>query len=614
MSGFFAVFDKAGALVGDEYRARMMDAIRDTGPDGAGTTKPRPFILLGHRKRNDTPESLSAVLPLTKGNCTLVTDLRLDNRADLLEELGGKDRGQPDSHLLLDAYLKWGCECVTHLLGEFSFALWDDLEQRLFCARDPLGDRILYYGWSGTRLVCSNEIRAVLAFPGIDDEVDELSIAHSLVRRGMFLSDTTRTMFARVAQLPPGHACTASASGLRTSRYWSIEDLESSPLPKASPAEHHQRLRAVLAEAVRCRLRGLRPVASHLSGGLDSSTVACVAAGELAARGERLICFSHVPPAGVSDPPYERRTCREEPFVEAVARQYPNITVHYVTGSTRPLLGELEFGFHYGGIAHPNYYNLPWWFEIAERARALDIGTLLTAVAGNLTISWGGVRAPRTLLRRILSIARERLRAQFRVTQARILQETSALRPDVASRLGIDRRLLGRRATRAAALGRGFQGIFRSEIVNRFGIESTEPLSDQRVVEYCLRAPSALFRDGNRTRMLVRNTMRDIVPDLILDRDSVQIQAADWASRTRSVFPWLVKSIEEVAQLEATQRLVDWQEVRRVLASGPPTDGSDLVARNVWTDKILGSLAVGRFLAWVADGRPEPSRFRSQSP
>ena len=148
MSGICGIVALDGSAPTAERLEPIMRQLRRRGPDGAhcwhgGRT------AFGHALLATTPEALVEVLPLTfaEASCTITADARLDNREVLIGKLGLSDQRRTigDGELILRAYLKWGEDCLDQLLGDFAFAIWDERQQRLFCARDPMGVRQLTY-------------------------------------------------------------------------------------------------------------------------------------------------------------------------------------------------------------------------------------------------------------------------------------------------------------------------------------------------------------------------------------------------------------------------------------------------------------------------------------
>lgn len=300
-----------------------MDAVAQYGRDSggiwlSGAAQPScPWIGLGHRLRRLTPESAHEQQPFTRGNLTLTADARIDNRAELFAELSvpSADRSlMTDCELVLLAYAKWGQDCPEHLIGDYAFAIWDADARRLFCARDHIGARPFYYYHSPTLFVFSTDIRGVLAFSGVPAEIDEIQVAQMLLSETPGYHDNAHTFFCDVMKLAFGHCLTLENGALNTKRYWRPEDI--APLTLPTVEDYANRLRELVTQAVADRIRTDLPVGAHLSGGLDSSSVAVLAARVLRERGARPpAVFSWSPPPG--PPPYTDEYAR----IDAVCRQ-----------------------------------------------------------------------------------------------------------------------------------------------------------------------------------------------------------------------------------------------------------------------------------------------------
>ena len=216
---------------------------------------------------------------------TIAADARLDDPEQLREALGLKPRDGriADAALILHAYQRWGRACVERLYGDFAFVVWDAPRRRLFCARDALGARPFYYALNAQRFAFATAMEAVLAAPGVGAELDERRVSTHLA--SPWRDFRRRTFFREVLRLAPGHTLTVDAGRLRPvrqRRWWRPEGL---PTARGGSAEEHgEGLLEELDRAVRVRLGG-GPVGVELSGGLDSSAVAVLAARELRRRG-----------------------------------------------------------------------------------------------------------------------------------------------------------------------------------------------------------------------------------------------------------------------------------------------------------------------------------------
>ena len=296
MSAICGIVELTDKPVTLEAIERLMDAVSVYGPNGSGIWR-EGSAALGHQMLHVTPESQTETLPWHDAESGLVitADAILDNRDELIDALNLKDalssvkgaEGEeiPDSLLILQAYRKWGEGCAVRLLGDFAFAIWDARARKLFCARDHIGAKAFCYYYDGVRhLVFAPEIRPLLALPNLPLLFDETAIYLLLTNRQ--LPDCEMTCYRNIRHLPPAHTLTLSASGLTLKEYWRPEDAPN--IRYQQEGAYVERLRELMQQAVRCRLRSVFPIGAHLSSGIDSSAVAVIAARQLHGTGREL--------------------------------------------------------------------------------------------------------------------------------------------------------------------------------------------------------------------------------------------------------------------------------------------------------------------------------------
>jgi len=219
-------------------------------------------------------------------------DVRLDNRTELersLSSSSGKPVGRvhelSDELLLLEAYQVWGERMLDWIAGDFAFAVWDAHQRRLFCARDQLGVRPLFYSDSPARLVVGSELKAIAAQQGVSPELDGSALGDFLLFG--YFQDTAASVFSSIRRLPPGHALSWERGRLRTYRYWSPE-LSESRIAPADP-EFGSRFEDLLRTTTSEKLRGEDRVTVLMSGGVDSTTVAAIARARHSAESARFV-------------------------------------------------------------------------------------------------------------------------------------------------------------------------------------------------------------------------------------------------------------------------------------------------------------------------------------
>ena len=254
----------------------MTAAMAHRGPDGIHNFV-RGSIALGHCMLRTTPESLEEIQPLSNEDESLVivADARVDNWEELRSELlsrGARLRTRADVELVLHAYETWGVDCISHIEGDFAFAIFDERKRELFCARDPLGNKPFHYLWTGETLAFATDVRALLALPFACQEINEDMVAEFIAGDWYAIDET---FWKGVRKLPPARILRGTAGGARVEKYWEPV-LSDRPLYKRDE-EYVEHFRALFADNVRKASRSHRPLACEVSGGLDSSSIFCMA-------------------------------------------------------------------------------------------------------------------------------------------------------------------------------------------------------------------------------------------------------------------------------------------------------------------------------------------------
>ena len=277
MSGILGFYSENNLSEHQVILDEMQSAIAHRGPDGLGHWTDGA-VAIGHQRFVTTPEAQYERSPHSnaRSNCVITADVRLDNRDELietlnLESLDSQELTDPD--LILEAYQRWGNDCPDKLLGAFAFIIWDPQRQIYFGARDHMGVKPFYYSHQEKFFAFASEIKALLRSPQISNDLDENRITSLLTSE---LNDRVRTCYVDISRLPAAHWIEFSPhSSLKIHPYWQLDPHREIQLQ--DDTEYIQTFRAIFDKAVRCRLRRQVPIGSHLSGGMDSSSIAVTA-------------------------------------------------------------------------------------------------------------------------------------------------------------------------------------------------------------------------------------------------------------------------------------------------------------------------------------------------
>jgi asparagine synthase (glutamine-hydrolysing) len=527
----------------------MLESLAHRGPDRSDLWF-RGFAGLGHRMLSTTPESLLEKVPLVSesGDIVITADARIDNRHELIAalDLGSRPCSEiPDSELILRAYGKWGESCPEQLLGDFAFAIWDEKGRTFFCARDHFGVKPFYYFLSDRAFIFASEIKGVLRLPEVPHRLNEERVADYLVP---IFEDKEVTFYRDIVRLAPAHSLTVGRHATRLRPYWSLD--RAREIRYRADEEYAEAFRETFTEAVRCRLRSALPVGSMLSGGLDSSSIVCVAQQLVKEEKRPLHTFS----ATFDDVP----ECDERQFISAVVMR-AGLRPHYVPCDRLSPLADLDNLLRQQDEVF-NAPNISMHQALCGAAKNQGIRVLLDGIDGDTTVSHGLLRLAELLstgrlralagevtqlsrhfnrnrwrmlwsygLSPLVPLSVRKIRRAFHGRNRRVRSANPTLNPDFVRRINLAERLAVPRpgCSKPARTARDDQwrritsGMFPCvfEVVDKaaavFPLELRHPFFDRRLVEFCLALPSEQKLLNGWTRMIMRRGLANTLPDTI---------------------------------------------------------------------------------------------------
>ena len=377
MCGITGILSRHGSSVDPALLLRMTNSIRHRGPDDEGyfladTSDSRceqrsgsdsipaaktkypdisaPFqenynLGFGYRRLSIIDLSPSGHQPMSNGDGTvwLIFNGEIYNYIELREQLIAKGytfRTKTDSEVIIHAYEEWGEDCLAHFNGMWAFALWDARTKSLFCARDRFGVKPFYYVKNETTFAFASEIKALLLHPDVVRKANHQMVYDYLAYAVIDHSD--QTFFSGIKQLPPAHYLIADDAGAFTvQRYYTLRcNSETTRYRETENSQYAEKFRELLLDSIRIRLRTDVALGSCLSGGLDSSTIVCMANSlmfdnkviDRSLIGEHQKTFTAV---------YDEAAYSEKPFVKKVIAR-TNAEPHFVRPDGNRLWDELR--------------------------------------------------------------------------------------------------------------------------------------------------------------------------------------------------------------------------------------------------------------------------------
>ncbi len=552
MCGICGLWQPTG--VNERLVRSMNEALVHRGPDDEGYYFDGP-IGLGHRRLSIIDlEGGRQPLSNEDGTVWIVFNGEIYNFLELRQELeaaGHRFKTRTDTEVIVHLYEDHGVDCVKQLRGMFAFAIWDHRHQRLFLARDHVGQKPLFFYQRNGAFAFASEIKALLQTSHVSPELDGSGMNHLISLR---FTPGTQTMFKGIQKVPAGHSMVVEKGQSRLERYW---DLQYTQKLTGSEVDVVDRLKKLLLETVRSHLVSDVPIGAFVSGGIDSSTVASMMA---VASPEPIATFSiGVKQADFNELPYARlvaakyQTKHHEAIIdEDLVKLLPKLIWHMdelsdpfgfgiflVAQMAKPhvkvVLGgdggdELFVGYdRYVGNTLVDYY-----CYIPEGIRKHAMRTVIKLIPDSYTynsvaqkIRWinemslrsGGERYAESMsFLRFTHEMKEklftrRLQKQLKedfYSRSKILEHFDAAN----ARDIVDKMLYTDMMTRLP------EHLLRSvdHMTMAHGLEDRSPLLDRRVVEFAASIPTEMKLKGRCVKYIFKQVAKDFLPPELLSR------------------------------------------------------------------------------------------------
>lgn len=646
MGAICGIFHTDGKPVESKIRIDIMDKLSAYRVDNSEIWC-KGEVFLGCAIQYVTPESRLEKLPYFDDVDELVitADAIIDNREELLSLMNVPKfeyNNIADSQLILMAYKKWGEECPKYLIGDFAFAIWDVNQRELFCARDHVGNRTFYFYYSKNTFAFCTVMKPLLETYYEGKRLNDSWIADFLALDGPIHEvDCNQTVYEDIKQLPPAFKIKLNANGLVKQQYW--YPLETPKLKFNSDEEYEEAFREVLSEAVRCRLRSSGSIGIMLSGGLDSGSIACIAAKELALKGQKLKAFSAVPFSGYKDWIPNTFIADEREYISTILEHAKNIEVTYCKSEGKNSITNIDEFLEILEQPYKFIENFFWMNEIVSTAAKSNCSVLLDGQFGNLSISFGDIATHLVSLYRkgkwitIFSEIRgycklydlkysNVLKAfvdiilpnNFRKSWNSIgdknknnksYESRIPVNPQLALKWGVEERFkqsgIGPFAKRSMDLTEVRKTIVSPTIFSHMGAVDTkmslayglvrrDPSRDKRVIEFCLSVPGEQYVRHGHERSLIRRSMIGILPDEVRLNYKIRgQQSADWVQRLSQMWVQIQKELEGMMQKSDFQSYIDVPKILNVLKDvGDNPNEKKIMSLRM----IIISLIFGRFI------------------
>lgn len=598
MSAIFGILHTGGAPLDPDWLESMRQNLIHRGPDGSGIYH-RGAAGLGHLLLRVTPESQYEQSPCLIEGLVVSAQARLDEREVLMDKL----RIPPERRLRITdpemiglGYRKWGERCVEHFLGDFAFAIWDEQEQKLFCAKDHLGIRPFIYAHQNDFFVFATELKAVVQTKLFPTQIDHSHIRDLVID---LYDQPDHSGWTNIKLLRGGHTLVLQNRKLRISRYWKPEPQPTLWLKK--PEEYGHMLLTLMEQAIADRMRTDCEVGLMLSGGLDSSSIACIAAPQLRARGRLLHTTS-----SVLSPDWPHRDTDEQMYIQSVIQQEPNLSPSFVYSNEHSFLGGIEQKFdQYMAVVNMwHYVDSALYAKLQQQ----KVRRELSGYLGDITVSLYGIYPLAHLLRQ------GRLGAFWTMLQQRQALKKSNYYSLIKSELVLpfmpfwlmkrwykfkhrplpwsieglpfnlpdqDKKQLLQRLE-AYHQKKGFfdhknlaDNIWNQDLefdapeldcdAAAVGIENTFPFLDKRIIDFLFQLPVEAFFEQGLSRGLIRMATKKCLPPLVNQRKDKGDFSPGFHHIARKDMPKVMNWIElNISQLKCID-IINIDEIKKAL-------------------------------------------------
>ena len=552
----------------------MIDTLKLRGPDSAGL-KTYNHALMGHR-RLIIVDPTGGMQPMTKiinnKEYTICYNGELYNteevRADLISK-GYKFDSYSDTEVLLTSYIEYGQKCADYLNGIFAFGIWDEYNQELFLCRDQLGIKPLFYSYIDGNLIFASEIKALLKHPYIDSIVDRDGLIE-LISLGPART-LNGAIFKDIKEIPPAHYLLFNKRGINLNEYWKLETMEHEDDIDTTK----KKVREMRVEIIENQLVSDVPVCTFLSGGLDSSVISSVAFDKFKKDGlgvlntfsidykdnEKYFKKNLYEPN--SDPEYVKR------MVEFLGSNHHNIVLnnidlaHALDDATKaadlPGMADVDSSLYLfakevrkyatvalsGECADEVFGGYPWFtreydsIEIFPWANSIEYRkNILKPSLKDLPIEEYVKQTCRDSINKIDKLPKES-------HDDRIIRELTYLNIKYQMLTLINR---------------------KDRMTMSNSLEGRVPYADKRLVQYAFNFPKDIKLLHGREKGLLREAVRGIVPDEIIDRKKSPYPKTHNPEYTREVSNMLKKILED--RSSPIHQIIDYDFVSNIVDTG----------------------------------------------
>lgn len=563
-----------------------------------------------------TSESLNEILPYhdVENELIITCDAIIDNRNELLEKLQlnkNEVNDFTDTEYILMAYKKWGQDCCNYLLGDFSFVIYDEKEKEIFCARDQIGRRTLYYYCNEDIFSFCTLSEPLIKVLGDKPKLNERWITDFLaLTGGLHVCEDEETVYQDIKQVQAAHNLIVGLNKFEKREYWNPIGLKE--LKLNTDKEYIDEFMKIYTEAINCRLRGLGDMGLFVSGGLDSSSIAAISSKLLKKQRRKLKTFTSVPIDEFIDYKEQYYINDEGDYVKQLSESLGNIEVNLFNAEGKNAVNVIDESINIFEQPYKIIENSHWQNSMAEFAAKNNCKVVMKGQYGNVTISYGDFFThAKTLFRqcKIIELFKEINNAcemhkiprrkftkavfktflPYSIRKKKFIDnhsdydrfENSPINEELINKYCVNDRFdklgLNMPVSKVKDLKEAKKSMTNNYVNSHVfcistkislenGIIFRDPTADIRIIEFCLKLPTEQFVKGGIDRRLIRNAMEGLLPENIRMNIKYRgVQGADCIQRLQPIWKNVYKEMEEAVNNENIEKYINVNKLKKKL-------------------------------------------------
>ncbi len=583
-----------------------------------------------------------------KNFISVISDSIIYNRRELFLRIDCSEylaENCSDAELISQIYIKFGYDAADMIDGDFSFVLWDEKKQELFCCRSKTGRKPLYYHDSESCFAFSTLFKSFFRCFSVSLELNDQYIADFLTINGKRNEiDPYHTIYRGINQLPPGFCLSIKDGKTKLWQYWKLEKKDEIILK--DDEEYESALIDILNQGIQKRIKNRENIGLLLSAGFDSGIIAGLTSKQLRNKKSRLTTFTSVPISTYQNWLPKNRIADESIYMCEYQQMYDNIDMNFLSYENRNSYLDIDEYIKIFEQPYKFFENSFWIIESVKLASKKNIDVLFSGQLGNGTISWGSFypyliyllrqhkyrnlfqevgdyaylknEKVTTVLRRLFfKISHPNLKKIILKLFNRnsLISEYLPVNKEFVNFKKEDKRfrslgwdndfltVLDSLGVRLHMLGPGgfsHRGANKTKLGLKYNVSFADPTDDVELIEFCLNLPEDQFVRNGIERRLIKRTVKGYIPDKILNSNVRGKQSADWVQRIKPYWLIIKEELLSIGDYQLEKKYLDRTIIQKNIDM--LKDFDFIRGDNLHMRILFRTLIFSRFLRMVEKG------------